>query len=60
MTQLHLFYPARVDVDGVIDLDGFVTYIGAAHYSHGDGIYVALARVGQSLARVELKVRPTK
>lgn len=57
MTQLNLFYPPKISVDQRIDLDGRITYFGDAHYSHGDGVYVCLARVDNALCRVEVRIK---
>lgn len=57
MIQLHLFYPPKVALDGKIDCDGMVTYHGDATYSHGDGFYRCLARVGLTLCVVEVRLR---
>jgi len=57
MTQLHLFYPLKVSLDGQIDCDGNVQYIGDATYSHGEGFYKCLARVGAGLCVVEVRLR---
>ena len=57
MTQLHLFYPERVPVDGRLDMDGRITYIGDARYDHGDGFYKCLARVDNALCLVEVRIQ---
>jgi len=59
MIQLHLFYAPKVSVDGRIDKDGLIEYIGDASYSHGEGLYKCLARVGEALCVVEIQIRPS-
>ena len=46
-------YPNKISLDGVIDKGGAVTYIGDATYSHGEGFYKCMARVGEALCVVE-------
>lgn len=56
MTQLNLFYPNKVPLDGHIDCDGAVTYVGDATYQRGEGFYKCLARVGEALCVVEVRL----
>lgn len=55
MTQLNLFYPPEINVDGMVD--GPFEYIGTAWYRRDDGFYMCLARAGEMLAKVEVKIR---
>jgi hypothetical protein len=57
MTQLSLFHPPKIPLDGRIDRDGRITYIGDAQYSHGDGLYRVLARVDEALCVMEVRIR---
>jgi hypothetical protein len=57
MTQLNLFYPPTVPLDGQLAAGGLVTYYGEAQYSHGEGFYICLARVGNVLCRVEVRIK---
>ena len=50
-------YPEKIPVDGIIDRDGRITYIGDAMYSHGDGFYRCLARVDETLCIVEVRIK---
>ena len=50
-------YPNKISLDGIIDKGGSVTYIGDATYSHGDGFYKCLARVGEALCVVEVRLK---
>ena len=55
--QLSLFYPPSVKVDGLMTHDGNVEYIGNATYTHGDGYYRAIAKIGgTSLCVMEVKL----
>lgn len=46
----------QIDLDGVIDRDGLVTYIGKATHSNGSK-YRCLARVGDALCVVEVDIK---
>lgn len=56
MTQLDLFYPAKVSIDGVVSPDGHVQYLGNAYFNGGDGRYRCLAIVFGCLVIVEAKI----
>jgi len=49
-------YPEKISLDGILDKDGRVVYIGDARYSHGDGFYRCLASVDSCLCVVEVKL----
>jgi hypothetical protein len=57
MTQLDLFYPPKIPLDGriVCDREGIVV-VGDGYFSHGAGFYRCLAQVGQALCVVEVKI----
>jgi len=55
-TQLNIFYPETVDVDGINDPSGRITYFGKATRVR-DNIYQCLARVDSSLCRVEVSIK---
>lgn len=57
MTQLSLFYPPTIDLDGMVDERNQVEYMGQATYSH-DNHYQCLAKVDGALCVVEVKVSP--
>lgn len=55
--QLDLFYPPEIDLDGRIDRDGAIELIGTATYARPGGFYRCLARIGDTLATVEVRLR---
>ena len=58
MTQLHLFYPPKISIDGYFGPgDNVIRYIGDATYSHGEGFYRCLAEVSGALCVVEVRLR---
>jgi len=57
MTQLNLFCPPKVNLDGRTDKDGRILYLGDATYTHGDGFYRCLAQVDSALCVVEVRIR---